>query len=311
MNKDNFLKELGKHLAILESSEQADILGEYSQHIDIKISNGLSEEEATRDFGSVSELAAEILEAYHVNPEYQKVRSAKYIPNIEKATEEGKKAYGSIVRLLKWLSQKCKTVGASILKLIKALFRSIASIPSIPGKLHNKIKERKSVAYDINADDVNSTNTVTNNMNVKSTKSKRSPNPVIGFVKRCFYSLKHLLKLSFIFIYKCLYWCIKLAWNAFLLFISIFSGMCTLVSLFVFALMITLIFQGYPVKGLTLIMMGTVACSGSFTVFCASFLPFKRVKGKEKDNDKGRADNNEIEEEIVLTANLPKEVHNA
>ena len=51
---------------ILEDEEQADILEEYTQHIDMKISTGLSEAEAIRDFGNVSELAAQILEAYHV-----------------------------------------------------------------------------------------------------------------------------------------------------------------------------------------------------------------------------------------------------
>ena len=39
-----------------------DILEEYEQHIDIKVQNGQSEEEAIRDFGPVRELAAEILE---------------------------------------------------------------------------------------------------------------------------------------------------------------------------------------------------------------------------------------------------------
>jgi len=55
---------------VLEEREQQDILDEYAQHIDMKIQNGMSEEEAIGDFGPVKELAAEILEAYHVNPEY-------------------------------------------------------------------------------------------------------------------------------------------------------------------------------------------------------------------------------------------------
>lgn len=67
MNKDEFLNELKSYLSILEDEEQADILEEYTQHIDMKISTGLSEAEAIRDFGNVSELAAQILEAYHVN----------------------------------------------------------------------------------------------------------------------------------------------------------------------------------------------------------------------------------------------------
>lgn len=74
MNKKGFLEELGTYLAILEDKEQQDILEEYTQHIDMKIENGLSEEEAIRDFGDIRELACGILEAYHVNPEYQAKR---------------------------------------------------------------------------------------------------------------------------------------------------------------------------------------------------------------------------------------------
>ena len=69
MNKSEFLNDLKKYLTILEDREQEDILEEYAQHIDMKLSTGLSEEEAIRDFGSVEELAAQILEAYHVKPE--------------------------------------------------------------------------------------------------------------------------------------------------------------------------------------------------------------------------------------------------
>ena len=71
MDKDEFLKELQSYLSVLEEGEQADILEEYAQHIDMKISAGLSEAEAVRYFGNVRELAARILEAYHVNPGYR------------------------------------------------------------------------------------------------------------------------------------------------------------------------------------------------------------------------------------------------
>ena len=53
MNKKEFLEELGGYLAILDEKEQQDILEEYSQHIDMKIENGLSEEDAIRDFGHI------------------------------------------------------------------------------------------------------------------------------------------------------------------------------------------------------------------------------------------------------------------
>lgn len=69
-NKDKFLKDLREYLSVLEDQEQEDILEEYAQHIDMKMQKGLSEEEAIRDFGSVKELAADILAAYHVDSEH-------------------------------------------------------------------------------------------------------------------------------------------------------------------------------------------------------------------------------------------------
>ena len=70
MSKERFLSELREYLSILEDQEQEDILAEYAQHIDMKMLKGLSEEEAIRDFGSVKELAAEILAAYHEDSEH-------------------------------------------------------------------------------------------------------------------------------------------------------------------------------------------------------------------------------------------------
>lgn len=95
MNKSEFLNDLKKYLTILEDREQEDILEEYAQHIDMKLSTGLSEEEAIRDFGSVEELAAQILEAYHVKPEYQTVKR-KRSADMTGVTQEGKRLWGTV-----------------------------------------------------------------------------------------------------------------------------------------------------------------------------------------------------------------------
>lgn len=79
MNKNEFLKYLEKRFEVLNEKERDDILNEYSQHIDMKIQSGLSEEEAIKDFGDISELADDILSAYNVDPNYKKsgIDSAK------------------------------------------------------------------------------------------------------------------------------------------------------------------------------------------------------------------------------------------
>ena len=70
MDKQTFLKKLEEALSVLNEEELKDIIGEYEQHIDMKVKNGLTEEEAIADFGDEKELIAELLEAYHVRADY-------------------------------------------------------------------------------------------------------------------------------------------------------------------------------------------------------------------------------------------------
>ena len=70
MDKNTFMRELERSLSVLQESELRDILSEYEQHIDMKVKSGLSEEQAIADFGSIPELTAEILEAYHVRADF-------------------------------------------------------------------------------------------------------------------------------------------------------------------------------------------------------------------------------------------------
>ena len=95
MNKSEFLSELEKRIRVLDKSEIKDILAEYSQHIDMEISNGQTEDEAIKSFGSIEELTSEILVAYHVNPEYEYDAEISEIidsDNIENKSKE-KKAF--------------------------------------------------------------------------------------------------------------------------------------------------------------------------------------------------------------------------
>lgn len=67
MNKIDFLRKLEKKLMILNDEERKDIINEYTDIIDNKVSDGKIEEEAIKEFGSVDTLAKEILEAYKIN----------------------------------------------------------------------------------------------------------------------------------------------------------------------------------------------------------------------------------------------------
>jgi len=70
MDKREFIERLKQSLSVLQEDELRDILDEYEQHIDMKVESGLTESEAIADFGSLPELTAEILEAYHVRADY-------------------------------------------------------------------------------------------------------------------------------------------------------------------------------------------------------------------------------------------------
>ena len=85
MDKKTFISELEQALSVLQEEELQDIMEEYEQHIDMKVQNGLTEEEAIADFGNLKDLTSEILEAYHVRGDYASVRE-----------ETGKSRFSSI-----------------------------------------------------------------------------------------------------------------------------------------------------------------------------------------------------------------------
>lgn len=98
MDKTKFLEKLEKKLNILDESEKKDIIAEYSSIIDEKVKNGATEKEAIDDFGSVNELAKEILKAYKVNTEYNKYSDT---------FESGKESFDeTIKKSATWLSEK-------------------------------------------------------------------------------------------------------------------------------------------------------------------------------------------------------------
>ncbi len=72
MTKNEFFKYLDKRLSVLNEKEREDIKSEYSQHIDMKIQSGKSEEEAIKDFGDIESFVDDILSAYNVDPNYRK-----------------------------------------------------------------------------------------------------------------------------------------------------------------------------------------------------------------------------------------------
>lgn len=67
MNKQKFEAFLRSELRVLQTSEIDEIVLEYLQHIDMKVSEGVSEQEAIADFGDLNDLVDDLLSAYKIN----------------------------------------------------------------------------------------------------------------------------------------------------------------------------------------------------------------------------------------------------
>ncbi|MBE6887079.1 MAG: DUF1700 domain-containing protein [Ruminococcaceae bacterium] len=78
MTREEFFAKLDARLSILNEKERKDIIDEYQSHIDFKIQDGKTEAQAIADFGDIDDLAAEILEAYHIDNNAAKSKSLEY-----------------------------------------------------------------------------------------------------------------------------------------------------------------------------------------------------------------------------------------
>lgn len=294
MNKKEFLEELNRHLLILEDDEQQDILDEYSQHIDLKVENGLTEEEAIRDFGSIKELAAEILEAYHVKAEFsgEAKRAARKLQT-EQLSQQGKKFGDRIISFLKRLAGWLKSGLHTCIGLGRTAGRKVAALFSHPCKRlislfhgnENRVQaaaERQRRREEKRA--------------IHRAEAEERPSVLRQFGAAAAFTIgscaRGILRL-------CL-WCIRWCWNLCMIFLVLFGGVFALGTMFCFAVLLVWLLKGYPLTGITLILLGTFLCSGAFTFFCFSLICTGRVKQNDTDSL-----------EFVRTMEITEEVHDA
>ncbi len=128
MNKKEFLNYLEKRLAVLNVKEREDIINEYAQHIEMKMLSGLSETEAVRDFGDVSELADEILSAYNVDPNYKKggIDTEKVEETISRGASFLKRIYEKVGKFVTANAKDFKL--GSFGDIVKFLFKAVIKI---------------------------------------------------------------------------------------------------------------------------------------------------------------------------------------
>lgn len=270
MNKKDFLEELNRYLLILEDEEQQDILEEYSQHIDMKVESGLSEEEAIQDFGSMKELAAQILEAYHVKAEFSGTpkKERNSIPR-KTISFHGSDFRSKLSRFFKKVFAALHSGTVRCIDIGKAIGRKIAALIQWPVKrlrpLFHQDREQAESAFGKEFD---------REQRRREPKRVRSNSPgrvmpairslgrsIASFTGSCIYGVMRL----------CL-WGIRLCWNLFMILLVLSGGFLAMGSLFCFGVLLVWLFKGYPFTGLTILMLGTVLCSGAFMCFCASLI---------------------------------------
>ena len=141
MSKAEFLKRLEALLLMLEEDEVRDILNEYEQHIDMRVSQGLSEQEAIGDFGSVEELASEILSAYHVRPDFKTGKGKKILPKME--TEMFQKVQDGSKKALDTTGTVMKNAGTKTGSFLRRMWNRIVDFCKAPGRAMRKFREKR------------------------------------------------------------------------------------------------------------------------------------------------------------------------
>ena len=304
MNKNTFLEELREHLQILEDQEQQDIMEEYAQHIDMKIQKGLSEEEAIKDFGSVKELAAEILEAYHVKPEFDRKKTVVKMPDLKKVNISGgkvafrhgfdwvkdrvKKAGQGIAGGFRWLGRCWKAV----IRRIKKLFRRKGAEENMEeGLWTNSMINGQDQAGETGGKAEQQSQRLVREADYGKGTDSSGLGSFLRVIGHGIGALWHGL------VALCI-WGLKLCWNCGWMLFSLFCGFFALLTLAGLGMCMVLLFQGYPFVGILILCLGGICCFGALSAGAYSLLI--RKKKEEPEAGKGEGELVQSGEEVTV-----------
>lgn len=307
MNKTDFLDELKNCLAVLEEREQQDILEEYTQHIDMKMERGLSEEEAIGDFGDLGQLAAEILEAYHVNPDYSGNRSVPRGLGAGSLLRRARTGFwgiaGTTGRFLHRMAGRALHNTCVLFGGIRTFFSQIPSrlhrVPC-PFRIKRDIVNMDGSDFTASSESpqaegpglpqVSGTNRSHNRNDSQNAVQDTDRSPVRHTVRHTvasvcrgirgmFRGLGALFSSCLSLAVWCMLFCLRWAWNILLFILVLFNGGLALFSLYLLAVFLVWTVQGYPFAGPALISLGAVLCTSSFSVLCTSLLRLRPNTG--------------------------------
>lgn len=261
MDKTGFLKELKQHLAVLNEGEQKDIMDEYAQHIDMKMERGMSESEAIRDFGDIGELASEILEAYHVNPQYGAKKHAKFtrkeeIP-VADIAKTGRKFWFNAAGFFKKACGKVEAGFAGLWRAVKKPFQMTRDVWQNRPGLKSGTSTRRPAKEDAGV------------------RRMKMLGEIPGMAAR------GIWKMFMVIVYLAA-WCVRWAWNVLMMFVAFVTGAMLLGTLFSLGVLVVLLVQGYPLAGFTLGFLGLALCSGALTAIAICLCRFAGTKHPDR-----------------------------
>lgn len=275
MNKTEFLNELEKKIRVLNKEEINDILAEYSQHIDMRMESGLSEDEAIKDFGDMDELAGEILEAYHVNPEFDKELNDKQEGIGKKAEALAEEITSSVGGPLKKLFLKCKELILRFFNWIKQFVSKIKSSEKIV--FINTMKKKKAEEQPAEAD-----GEVLEKTDTKAEKKKRT---LFKKSEKKKENKKDIKAAAGRQIKKTKGRCRRLIGGFIALCVSVVAILCLipttiamLFAVFGLGISVVMIFMGYPMAGIFVMLLGASVASIALWLLLASFVGIRRKK---------------------------------
>lgn len=285
MSKEEFITQLKQSISILDDSEQQYFVEEYTQHIDMKMSQGMSEEEAVKEMGPVEELSKEILESYHVKInviEDRKAKSVDYKKFFGKIKGQADKIYGKI-------AAGCKKCASGIKKLLVSL-KNICLKPFRGNKTGNAEPE--------NAENTDvPVNGAASGAAIPAEEKRGGFLWGIGrMIKGFFRGIKELVKGCFKGMVwlagKCFYlalWFMLIMWNAFCIGVGMIGIFFTAVFVFFVGLFLVMLTQGYPTAGFTLCALGASVSAGSVVVGCFILTKWKINKNEKAEGGEANA----------------------
>lgn len=300
MKKQEFLDELKRYLRVLQDEEQEDILEEYSQHIEMKIESGLSEDEAIKDFGSIRELAGEILEAYHVKLKDEEGEG-------EGRLHREKKNRGEVLpaAFVKACAVNTVNAGKMLLSGIGMFLHFLGKPFSLAakwmGRQQEKLRERSAgiskTAGEVERAGISKTAAAVERAGVErtaggirrrtcafgpgNTKEKRNKREMTNIISWVAKAVKRMCS----GVIACICWSGRMLWNCGVICVAVCSAGLGLIFLYLFGMLLILWNRGYPLGGIVIGSLGAVLCFVSLTVFGSTFYRGKQQLCRAGKND--------------------------